>query len=323
MQQFGPRQPQLVFIHIPKTGGITFRRMLKARVAVWPPNRLWNHERTLGFYKIGNFKDRLQWITTLSEKEKQRIKYFEGHYGFGIHEYLPGPVRYLTILQDPIERTISTYYHLNKPEVRKRHGVPEVDFEQLLTMGRSWGGTHGHCFDNCQVRFLAGERGIPIDVEFGQCDENMLALAKKRLAEDFFFFGLLENFDQSVVLCKRQLGWRFIAYITANVTKNRLSVESVDKRVLRLIELHNALDIELYNFGSKLFHERVRELGEPFLLDLAKFRRFNGIVNKIFRFHRWRHLTASDKASAQVIKRTFRGTYDLGQTYTGKRRIHA
>ena len=281
MNNCGPQNAALVFMHIPKTGGITLRRMLKMHIACWPPSNLLNHDLILGKYKIQNFAERLEHIQTMRENQKRRIKYFEGHFGFGIDSYFLTPSNYFTLLRDPVERTISTYFHLQKPEVMERYDIPRLDFKSLMKMGKAWGGTHGHYFDNCHVRYLAGEGGRPVEVEFGKCDSSMLDLAKRRLREKFITFGLTEYFDESVVFLMGELGWNFGFYVTSNVNKARKPASELDQDDLEFVRQHNALDLDLYDWALSIFQERIAEAGDRFSKKVARFRRFNGIVNSL------------------------------------------
>lgn len=269
-----PRSNALVYMHIPKAGGRTFRRMLEVGVAKWPPTRLLRPDKVLGYY---GSDDRLRLLESRPPREKRAIRYFGGHYGYGLHEFLPQPTSYLTLLREPVDRCLSAYRHLQTEAARRRWDVPAATFAQLLGMRRNWAGAH--FFDNCQVRYLAGEHGRPVSVPFGDCTQNMLAIALERL-DELAFFGLTERFDESVVMLKRLLGWRFIYYRPLNVSAP-LPSGTITEADRELARSHNLLDLELYEHAAELFAERVRERGPAFQDTVRRFRRLNDTAARL------------------------------------------
>jgi hypothetical protein len=266
----------LIFTHVPKTGGISFRNMLKLKVLLSPITNVLHHNLVLGQYKHG--AGRLEALKELGEVDRKRIRYFEGHYGFGVHEYIPIPCHYVTLLRHPVERTISTYFHLQKPAVRERLGVPRTtDLKELMMLGQSWGGAH--YFDNCHIRYFAGQAGYKVDVPFGACTRGMLDLAKRRLENEYTFIGLTEYFDESVVLLGQKLDWGLGFYVKMNVTHERKSAEALDDRTLAFIVEANELDIELYQFACDLFFQEIDVSGKEFGTVLERFRRNNRLLS--------------------------------------------
>src|SRR5438105_758705 len=51
-------------------------------------------------------------LRKLSKERLRKIRVFKGHMLFGLHEVLPQPATYITVLRDPIERTLSAYYFM-------------------------------------------------------------------------------------------------------------------------------------------------------------------------------------------------------------------
>lgn len=109
--------PLLIHFHIPRTGGTTVGRMLKLKTGFWPLARLIHHSRTLGYYQIEGYEERLKKITSLPENQQTDVRLFEAHAGFGLHELLPQPSEYLTMFREPIDRAVSVYYYMQKKKV--------------------------------------------------------------------------------------------------------------------------------------------------------------------------------------------------------------
>jgi hypothetical protein len=96
------------FMHIPKTGGLTFHEWLKRLygpegLLVWNPQRMW-----------GLVRLREELAALLAERPGVRA--VAGHYPYGVHEAIGAcDHRYVTFLRDPVERWISErIHHLTK-----------------------------------------------------------------------------------------------------------------------------------------------------------------------------------------------------------------
>ncbi len=291
-------EPILIHLHIPKNAGTTLSRMIKLRLLLRPPTNLLHHSQTLGLYNVGNYRRRLGRIDALSDRAKARIRFFEAHAGFGLHGSLPRPARYMTMLREPTSRVLSVY-SFRKQMGRIPADMPLSEFLEHDDVHRVW------WIDNAHVRYLAGEQGDILDVPLGQCQPHHLETAKQRLAEEVFFFGLVERFDESVCLLFRALGWRPATYVTGNVTQRRLAMEEVDEPTRRRIVELNALDIELHRFACELFERRVAQAGPTFADEVAAYRRRVARAQRLVRplalplFNAWRFVTRERAGQAE------------------------
>jgi len=89
----------VIFVHIPKTAGTTLYQIIDRNYA---PDAI----------HTARPADMVRAIKTLDDARKAKIRILRAHAGFGLHESLPGPWAYFTILRDPIERVISYYYDI-------------------------------------------------------------------------------------------------------------------------------------------------------------------------------------------------------------------
>jgi hypothetical protein len=256
--------PLLIHLHIPRNAGSTLGRVLRLKLGFWPPSHLLHHFRTLGFYRLAGFQQRLDVIEALSASDRRRVRLFEAHAGFGLHERLPQPSTYLTMLREPIDRAVSVFYYQ-----RQHDRIPDdMTLEQFVLNAdpqRVW------WVDNAQVRYLAGTGGKIVDVARGQCTRTMLDVAIERLEEVFAFVGIVEQFDESLVLLRRMFDWRGCYYVASNATKRRRRTEELQSAELALLNEHNELDCELYRYAKSLFQRRVEEAGSSFQRELAQF----------------------------------------------------
>jgi hypothetical protein len=103
----------------------------------------------------------------------------------------------------------------------------------------------------------------------------MLKTAKSNLRDHFAVVGLTERFDETLLLLKRELGWRRHSYMRHNVTARRPKKRALSEAALNSILGANQLDIELYQYAKGLFEERVRQQGPSFNRELNRFRSVN------------------------------------------------
>jgi hypothetical protein len=103
--------------------------------------------------------------------------------------------------------------------------------------------------DNGQVRLISGSQA-----EITYLSRKDLDVAKDNLDKHFIAVGLMERFEESLILFKKLLGWKNIFYVKKNVTQDRPR-EGISKRVLEMIKKNNNLDMELYEYGKHMFED--------------------------------------------------------------------
>ncbi|MGP1273228.1 MAG: hypothetical protein ACTS22_07830 [Phycisphaerales bacterium] len=271
--------PILIHLHIPKNAGTTLSRAIKLRLLGVNPLR-WAHQADiLGHYAVHPWDRRAEAITALPPTRRRRVRFFEAHCGFGVHERLGGPHRYMTVLREPVDRALSVYYHLRE----EGHIRPDEPLDAFIARdnpaGRVWR------IDNAQTRYLAGEAGVIDDRPPEACDRAMLQTAIDRLEHRIDHLLVQDRFDEGVVLLAHRLGWPTLHYARSNTTRSRRSVRDTDPVLLdRLAEL-NRLDTELYRFARDLFDRRAdelaHELGRPLEELLTRFRAGNSRYARI------------------------------------------
>ena len=103
------RDPTVIFLHVGKTGGWTLRQVLYRNVGrsqvmrVKPPR-----ERPRGFLNVQPLED----FAALSSADRERPRLIVSHMIFGIHESVPRPSTYISMLRHPVPRAISQYRHV-------------------------------------------------------------------------------------------------------------------------------------------------------------------------------------------------------------------
>lgn len=259
-------QQVLIFLHIPKTAGTTLNTLLYKQYPLkysWKIHSPYRHD----------FHNELDKAT---KAQKEKIFFFTGHMAFGLHEFLPQPSTYITMLRDPIERVISFYYFiLRNPE----HYLYNIVKERQMSLKELISSRISSELENGQTRLLSGN--LELDKNqlggFEPSSPELLEAAKNNLKEPLTAFGITERFDESLILFKRKLGWRVPLYVKQNVTNSRPLKEDISSDVIRLIEKNNVLDIELYNYAKDYFGEIIRKEGSSFERELNVFKSLNKI----------------------------------------------
>jgi hypothetical protein len=195
----GAGRSLLVFEHIPKTAGTTFRRSYL--IAALP-----SRERWILAGGQRNLRDREQFLA-LSADARARIRIVAGHDAEALRPHLPG-ARFITLVRDPVERTISSYLHARFHEgagdqwadVREK-GLSLAQFAQKYTT------------PNAQSRILLGD-------DFDRLDAGQI---RQRLKDRYVLVGYTEAFDEFVYLLHQIEGLPLAAYDNRLVRAERES----------------------------------------------------------------------------------------------------
>lgn len=226
-------EPLLVYIHIPKTAGTSLRKLISRRYA----GRFAKTPNT--FTHAGEAEERLRALVAGDPPPRA----IGGHLVFGLRDVLPADARYLTVLRDPVERTLSHYGYLaaaRDPDERP-HGLlrrstpyrPNLTLEDALA-------DPGYLPDNLQTRMLVCVRS-----PFEQLPPDALDRAREHL-RSFAHVGVTEQIDDFVA----SLGWDVEPPKRRRVGDQRPARESLTPAQVRAVEEHNALDLELYALAA-------------------------------------------------------------------------
>ncbi len=258
--------PTVVFLHIGKTGGATLRRILPRNLPRTRVLRLRNPSSAphgfLSTLPIEQFAGML-------EAERLRPRLIMGHMVFGIHEFVPRPSTYVTLLRHPVARAVSGYRRaLHDPDHRFHATVvaEQMDLETYLASGLALE------LDNSMVRAIIGD----IETPYGHCTAAMLESAKATIEQHFAVVGVAERFDEMLLLLRRRFGWAHLTYVRANVSRKRVPGEAMPPRALDLIREQNRFDLDLYDHVTRRLDSQLGS-DSGFLRELDRFRRANGL----------------------------------------------
>lgn len=230
----------IVFIHAPKTGGMTLYSMIRE---IYKPSEL---------HKINPAAESIEKYKSLPQTRKDKLKMIYGHMDYALRELLPPDSSYVTLMRHPVDRVISHYYYVRRTE---------NDPLRELAMRSSLYDWVAHCnleeMENGQTRRLSGMAGR---MKFGECSMEMLAQAKTNVARDFALVGVTERYDETYILMSKMFGWPIKNFPLVNVAKWKPGQNEIPARTIRLIEKFNALDMELYDHATRLFDEKTEQV---------------------------------------------------------------
>lgn len=221
------RVDPLLFCHIPKCAGTSFRAVIEAEYR--PKQRLF-------VYK----PEELNLPTPSAEfierfhRNRRAVQIIYGHFAFGMHRFLDIPPVYATIVREPIARVVSLYHHFGRD--------PQSPFYDRIKAGLSLREFAGKA-SNHMTRTLAGVSLEPGSVAY---DAAWLEQAKENIQKYFWAIGTMESMNEVLGVLARHLAWRHHTIPVLNVQPERAA--EVDDEARKAIVEHNALDIGLYDW---------------------------------------------------------------------------
>ena len=218
-------------------------------------------------------------VSSLVNKDSAKI--FASHIRFNkgaMNTIFPKPkAKYITILRHPESQFKSAWLYYN---FTKLTGVSSAE-GSLNTFLRSPGALEEIRRRLSQTNRYARYNHISNSnlFDMGLEQENLqnMALVKRyvgKMEEEFDLVMITDYFDESLILLKRLLCWKFedIVYVKLRVSEKKLEFqEEVKKNILTW----NHADATLFHHFNKTFWRKVRQEGPSFYDDLMAFRKIN------------------------------------------------
>jgi hypothetical protein len=277
---------KLRFLHIPKTAGSTFRRILKHKY----------QGKGCFVFKGNNPLDRKR-FADLSEGEKKNVALFLGHAPIisGVKEADEIPI--ITILRDPISRVKSfcQYVSEGKSGYLRNDFPPETfDLDEFLHSNNSE-------LSNLQSRMLINyeKKGSQLLIDTLTLQE-IEAKALYNLFNKISWYGLQEYFDESLVRFAIELGCKppYYEYINRKNRKRLLKYE--DRHIKKIVEL-NTIDISFYNAAKERFINSINT-DEHYKQKYRTFKRNQKLVSPVMKLY---------GETARYVKRKHRAVFGV------------
>ena len=160
--------------------------------------------------------------------------YVASHFAAGAHVLFPEhEPHYLTMLREPLARFLSAYKMAMDIGTLPREFTPED--------------------------YFAGAWPNYLTLAIGDGD---LAEAKRRLAQEYPFVGIVEEYERSAELLAHTFELEAIAKVHANPSATRAQEDQLTPEFRARFYAANASDVELYRFARSLFEQRY-QAAEP------------------------------------------------------------
>jgi tetratricopeptide (TPR) repeat protein len=254
------------FLHIPKSAGTTFSEILR--------NEYGNGINCIHYIDNGeeekinkeNFSLLKKEFSLLSENEKNNIKLIIGHIPIktGI-SYIDKKFQIITFMREPVslvKSKLQHYFEGKDPTSETKRN----NFMKLLESKKDY-------FSNHQAKMLTktfGKNNFKDDkIILEKAKENLLKLSS---------FGMVESFDESILLFFKILKWENTPYYKKLNIKSKIFNIKFSKNSLEKIIAYNKIDLNLYRFAKDLFKKRIkRELDKK---EVELFKKENKLIRK-------------------------------------------
>lgn len=229
----------LLLVHLPKTAGTTLAQLLRY------------HYAGGGFMGAGNVLSRPEEARPRLEAiaRKPAVRAAAGHVSFGLAEQVVPDAAFVTILREPVARTLSQYAFL--AELGRGGGLVAPGLaEDARGLGLEEMFDRGYLLDDLQTRMLCG-----LVSPYDDLPRDGLERAKANLRDRFAYVGTTDRFDELLAVLNLALGWPTTAHEPARENPRRPAEVPDALRVLAAER--NPRDLELHVFAGDLLAERV------------------------------------------------------------------
>ncbi|WP_417608923.1 hypothetical protein [Owenweeksia hongkongensis] len=236
-------------MHIPKTAGMSLQYLARRQ------------HKAIGALEL---------IYTLEKQQKgfenrPELHTVMGHFRYGIHRFSNRPAYYFTYLRNPIDHVIS-HYQYTKDFPEKFEFLPK-ESQSIIDFAK---GPYGN---NLQSRFVSG-------ITRHDTDLNIILTEAKKNLKTFTCIGLTEEFDLSLLMFGKLLGWKNVFYTRMNAGKARQKHPKPSEAEIAELKQLLKYDIELYQLGVEIFEKQKKENSE-LLNKLPQFQKMNGYFQKL------------------------------------------
>jgi hypothetical protein len=224
------------FVHMHKTAGTALYQRLHEQ---FPPEAIYP---TVAEQRTNKASLHVDLLRQRFQERGDHLRVIAGHFPLCTTELLAVPFTTITVLRDPVERTLSSLRDMREREPIFRGQPLETIYEDPIRF---------QCLiHNHMVKMLSI---TPDDMTDGaltalDLDGTHLERAKRNLGDRIDVWGVQEHFEELCDELMRRFGWNLGAPRLANRTKPFDVADDFRER----IAADNSLDVELYRYAVEL-----------------------------------------------------------------------
>lgn len=222
------QRPTLLFMHIPKAAGTSFREAIARNYKMSEIAYLYPQEP--GF--------RIRSLEELPLDQRSRTRLMAGHeVYYGVHENIPNECLYFAVVRDPITRVWSNYVHLlQTKDARIFYEAKPGSIEEMFE-SKSRGD-----IDNVMVRFFAGLPYVPV----GTVNRDMYEMAKHNAQLAFPYIGQQTDLNRAYAWLREKLDWHIESSVPLMNITEYSSAQQCRESDRKIIKHFNEWDCRLY-----------------------------------------------------------------------------
>jgi hypothetical protein len=215
-------------------------------------------------------------FSRLQQSQVNDLRFVWGSYQQGVDASLPKPCACVTLLREPLERTISHYYDWAAATKNASATLDEVlssrDPRRPLLI------------DNYMTRILSGVSALDpaqpgattedhprvVEADFERAANNL---------DGYMLVGLADRFDEMLLLLGGDLCWSLsdLVYKPLNVTASSPGISEIAQPIRRQLLEWNRFDAALVERARAHLARRIAGYPGDFQADLALFRKLNAL----------------------------------------------
>ena len=237
------------YVHVQKAAGIELRERLKR---CFPPEALYPDPTDGDIVSVAP-QVSVRQLLARWEVRKDQIQIITGHFPYCTTELLGAEFTTLSVLREPVDRTLSHLRHHRKMNPDAHDASLEAIYEDVFRPA---------FFANHMVKMYSltseeiassAARDVWAMVMRMEFTRERLASAKEHVAR-LDVLGLHDQFDDFCAELQQRFGWQLGEPLFAN----RTPAEEVPEPLRERIAADNELDAELFEYARDLYDERRR-----------------------------------------------------------------
>ena len=227
---------RLLFLHIPKTAGISLFYALK---------KIYGNEYTLR-YDVLSIENRNKYLS-MSHDELYKYNFITGHFTLPVFKNKNiSNYKIITILRDPIDRELSAFFYV---KTETKHPLYEkykdMDLYQYLDHFEKSGIRNFQCWQ--------------------LCEKNSFEAAKEVIDNQIFLSATNDNLKAFYKILQYKLNLPEIEVMHKNKTSFRLSVKELHPDIVNRFRNLTEEDYKLYNYVKENFRNKIVKEHEEIL----------------------------------------------------------